>query len=58
VLPPQPADTQPGRVSTAPAALARGVVHVHTIRSDGSGTVDEVAAAAAAAIHLSKTIGG
>jgi len=27
----------------------RGVVHVHTIRSDGSGTVDQVAEAAARA---------
>jgi hypothetical protein len=49
VLPPAPADTRPGRLTTAPAALLRGVVHVHTVRSDGSGTVDEVAAAAAAA---------
>ena len=30
-------------------ASARGVVHVHTTRSDGSGTVDDVAAAAARA---------
>ncbi|OFW13514.1 MAG: hypothetical protein A3H29_18870 [Acidobacteria bacterium RIFCSPLOWO2_02_FULL_67_21] len=31
------------------AAVVRGVLHVHTSRSDGTGTVDEVAAAAARA---------
>jgi hypothetical protein len=50
ILPPGPADTRPAaRFTIAPVALARGVIHVHTSRSDGSGTVDEVAAAAAAA---------
>jgi hypothetical protein len=41
--------TRPSPLSIAAAATARGVVHVHTTRSDGSGTVDEVAAAAARA---------
>jgi hypothetical protein len=41
--------TQPAPLTIAAPALARGVVHVHTARSDGSGTVDEVAAAAAGA---------
>src|SRR5688572_24010415 len=31
------------------AAAVRGAIHVHTNRSDGSGTVDDVAAAAARA---------
>ena len=39
-----------GALATAPAdAAARGVIHVHTSRSDGTGTADEVAAAAARA---------
>ena len=47
--PPGPRHTRPATFTIAPAASARGVVHVHTTRSDGSGTVDEVAAAAARA---------
>ena len=47
--PPGPRTTQTATFTIAPAASARGVVHVHTTRSDGSGTVDEVAAAAARA---------
>ena len=47
--PPGPRTTQTVAFTIAPAANARGVVHVHTTRSDGSGTVDEVAAAAARA---------
>ena len=47
--PPGPRQTRIATFSIAPAASARGVVHVHTTRSDGSGTVDEVAAAAARA---------
>ncbi len=36
-----------------PATTVRGVYHVHTVRSDGSGTPDEVAAAAArAGLHF------
>jgi hypothetical protein len=33
-------------VAGLPGAVVRGVYHVHTIRSDGTGTVDDVAAAA------------
>jgi hypothetical protein len=47
--PPGPRTTGTAAFTIAPAASARGVVHVHTTRSDGSGTVDEVAAAAARA---------
>jgi uncharacterized membrane protein YgcG len=49
-LPPRPRSTHPGP-ATPPAApaTARGAYHIHTTRSDGSGTVDEVAAAAARA---------
>ena len=47
--PPGPRTTRTATFTIAPAASARGVVHVHTTRSDGSGTVDEVAAAAARA---------
>jgi hypothetical protein len=47
--PPRPRATQTAAFAIAPAASARGVVHVHTTRSDGSGTVDEVAGAAALA---------
>jgi hypothetical protein len=49
-LPPRPRATHPGP-ATPPAAAAtvRGAYHIHTTRSDGSGTVDEVAAAAARA---------
>ena len=41
----------PGSSTTAapPASTVRGVYHIHTNRSDGSGTPDEVAAAAARA---------
>ncbi len=37
-----------GRLAPPPTHLA-GILHVHTIRSDGSGTIDEIAAAAARA---------
>ena len=47
--PPGPRTTRTATFTIAPAASARGAVHVHTTRSDGSGTVDEVAAAAARA---------
>ena len=47
--PPGPRRTVPATFTMAPPASARGVIHVHTTRSDGSGTVDDVAAAAAAA---------
>jgi hypothetical protein len=47
--PPAPRDIQPATFTIAAPAIARGVVHVHTTRSDGSGTIDEVAAAAASA---------
>jgi len=47
--PPGPRATRPATFTIAAPAIARGVVHVHTTRSDGSGTVDEVAAAAARA---------
>lgn len=52
-LPPRPRATLHSSASNAgaspPPAIARGAYHVHTTRSDGSGTVDEVAAAAARA---------
>jgi hypothetical protein len=44
---PQPLVANPFTI--AAPALAHGAIHVHTARSDGSGTVDEVAAAAARA---------
>ena len=44
LLPPRSSETAP-----PPASTVRGVYHVHTNRSDGSGTPDEVAAAAARA---------
>lgn len=44
LLPPRPSETAP-----PPASTVRGVYHVHTNRSDGSGTPDEVAEAAARA---------
>ena len=47
--PPGPRATQTAAFTIAPAAIARGVVHVHSTRSDGSGTIDEIAAAAARA---------
>ena len=34
---------------SSPGAVVRGAYHIHTVRSDGSGTPDEVAAAAARA---------
>ncbi len=45
----------PGSIETAapPASTVRGAYHIHTDRSDGSGTPDEVAAAAArAGLHF------
>ena len=47
--PPGPRATRTAPMTIAAPALARGVVHVHTTRSDGSGSVAEVAAAAARA---------
>jgi hypothetical protein len=47
--PPGPRTTRTASVAIASPALARGVVHVHSTRSDGSGTIDEIAAAAAQA---------
>ena len=44
LLPPRSSETAP-----PPASTVRGVYHVHTNRSDGSGTPDEVAEAAARA---------
>lgn len=53
MLPPRPRPTirqpPPAQAFAASAAVARGAWHVHTTRSDGSGTVDAVAAAAARA---------
>jgi hypothetical protein len=45
-LPPAPRTLAPV-ASVAPAV--RGAVHIHTVRSDGTGTIEEVAAAAARA---------
>ncbi|HEY3381412.1 MAG TPA: CehA/McbA family metallohydrolase [Vicinamibacterales bacterium] len=47
LMPPAPARLVPP--SWQPQTTARGVFHIHTQRSDGTGTVDEVAAAAARA---------
>ena len=47
--PPGPRATQTAVFTIAPAGIARGVVHVHSTRSDGSGTIDDIAAAAARA---------
>ena len=44
-----PPAREPLAITSAVPAGARGVIHVHTRRSDGSGTMDDVAAAAAAA---------
>jgi hypothetical protein len=44
VLPPAPVTLAPS--ATGAMAPMRGAIHVHTRRSDGTGTVDEVAAAA------------
>jgi hypothetical protein len=46
LLPPLPASA-PAPSWSPSANIARGVMHVHTRRSDGTGSVDEVAAAAA-----------
>jgi hypothetical protein len=48
-VPPGPRTTRAATAAIAAPAIARGVVHVHSTRSDGSGTVDEIAAAAAQA---------
>ena len=37
------------RTAPAPASTVRGAFHIHSIRSDGSGTVDDIAEAAARA---------
>ncbi len=47
--PPGPRTTRTATIAIAAPALARGVVHVHSTRSDGSGTIDEIAAAASQA---------
>ena len=47
-LPPRPL-VLPPPAWEAPPAPVRGVLHVHSARSDGSGTVDDIAAAAARA---------
>ena len=47
LLPPQSVTLSTSSTDTAPI---RGAIHVHTRRSDGTGTVDEVAAAARRAI--------
>lgn len=44
LTPPAPATLSPSSSATRPPV--RGAIHVHTRRSDGTGTVDEVAAAA------------
>jgi hypothetical protein len=48
LLPPLPA-AAPAPAWAPSTTTARGVFHIHTSRSDGTGTVDDVAAAAAAA---------
>ncbi len=48
LLPPLPASA-PAAAWAPSLTTARGVFHVHTTRSDGTGTVDDVAAAAATA---------
>ena len=51
-LPPHPRATGPSAsaaTASAAATIVRGAYHVHTTRSDGSGSVEEVAAAAARA---------
>ncbi len=48
ILPPAALET--GRLTPEPAgAIVRGAYHIHSVRSDGSGTVDSIAAAAARA---------
>jgi hypothetical protein len=53
LLPPRPkvsvAVTGPEAASLAAPAVVRGAFHIHTNRSDGTGTIEEVAAAAARA---------
>jgi hypothetical protein len=53
LLPPRPkvsvAVTSPEAAKLKAPAVARGAYHIHTERSDGTGTVEEVAAAAARA---------
>ena len=44
LLPPRTLRTAP-----PPASTARGAFHIHSVRSDGSGTIDEIASAAASA---------
>jgi len=44
-----PPAREPLAITSAVPAGARGVIHVHTRRSDGTGTLDDVAAAAARA---------
>jgi hypothetical protein len=46
-VPPGPRTTRTVAAAIAAPVLARGVVHVHSTRSDGSGTIDDIAAAAA-----------
>ena len=48
LMPPLPA-AAPAPAWTPSMTTARGVFHIHTTRSDGTGTVDDVAAAAAEA---------
>ncbi len=48
LLPPLPASA-PAPAWAPSTSTARGVFHIHTTRSDGTGTIDDVAAAAAAA---------
>ena len=48
ILPPAAIETGPFTSSTR-ASPVRGAYHIHSVRSDGSGTVDEIAAAAARA---------
>jgi predicted metal-dependent phosphoesterase TrpH len=47
VLPPAPRHVN--RSAASDPLVVKGAIHVHTIRSDGGGTVDDVAAAASAA---------
>jgi hypothetical protein len=47
-LPPRPL-ALPAPPWPAPPGLVRGVIHVHSVRSDGTGSVDDIAVAAARA---------
>jgi hypothetical protein len=47
-LPPRPLALPPPSWAP-PTALVRGVLHIHSVRSDGTGSVDDIAAAAARA---------